>query len=576
MLPKPQARYGDVNLKFTPRLKQTLSPKLRVSARIRDNIMQASVGLLAFFALLGSLTADPLWARNLEDLKGIWVVESPSPEGMIAQTVEFSNDDRELTGEWRYWPKWGPVKIKLDEVKLNGNDVSFRQKFDPCNGPPRGICRGLSWEGHFDTANRLTMTWMGEDGVFGSTGVPVRIRTFRRITPADLARIKADAPTNIITHRVALPALHEVSPNGLALTPPMGWNSWNFFKETVNDKEVREIADALVSSGLRDAGYVYLNIDDGWQGRRDKNGTLHPNSKFPDMRALADYLHSKGLKFGIYTVIGPISCAGYVGSLGYERQDARTFAEWGTDYLKYDWCSAEPFYSFEPDGRALFQKMGDALRATGRPIVYSLSGPAPVWGRKVGGNLWRTGGDSVEGDQWASVSARFDADGDPQAGGPGGWNDPDMMLIGLSGLTNEESRTHFTLWSMLSAPLLLGNDIRTMPAAVKDILLNAEVISIDQDPLGRQGRRILKDGSREVWVKPLADGSTAVALFNRGKESSRISGRWLALGLKGSQSARDLWRHVDSNKESRGYDNLVPPHGSVLLRVRASGKSRGS
>jgi alpha-galactosidase len=302
------------------------------------------------------------------------------------------------------------------------------------------------------------------------------------------------------------------------------------------------------------------------------------------MKALADYVHAKGLKFGIYTTPGPVSCGGYVGSHGYETQDAQTFARWGVDFVFNDVCSAVAIYKTVPEMQALHQKMSEALRATGRPIIYKVHDAINVfddgravesWGRKVGANLWRTGEDSVDGDRWTSVSQRFERDGKPEDVGLGGWNDADTLLIGLSGVTTaykpltvEESRTHMTLWSILASPLILGNDVRNMTDDVKSILLNKEVIAVDQDSMGKQGRRIAQHELSEIWAKPLADGSMAIALFNRGAVESNISVNWADLGLTGVRTVRDLWRHADLGERSGGYSALVPSHGSVLLRVK--------
>jgi alpha-galactosidase len=300
---------------------------------------------------------------------------------------------------------------------------------------------------------------------------------------------------------------------------------------------------------------------------------LQPNSKFHDIKQLIDYVHSKGLKFGIYNSPGPLSCAGYIGTYGHETQDAQTFAAWGVDLLKYDYCSAGDLYASPAEMQAVYQKMGAALQATGRPIVYSLSQygmfDVGTWGRKVGGNLWRTGGDSIEGNRWGSLSERFEADGKPQDNGPGGWNDPDMMLIGNGGMTNDESRTNMTLWSILAAPLIIGNDVRRMTPDVRDILMNKEIIAVDQDRLGKQGRRIVKDGTSEVWIRPLSDGSTAVAIFNRGGDGVRVDVKWSALGLADEERVRDLWKHSDVGDLAGGYKTTVVSHGSVFLRATA-------
>jgi len=356
----------------------------------------------------------------------------------------------------------------------------------------------------------------------------------------------------------------------LAPTPPMGWNSWNKFAEKVDDKSVREMADAIVSSGMKDAGYVYVNIDDTWEGKRDAQGNIQSNSKFPDMKALADYVHSKGLKIGIYSSPGPKTCADYEGSYQHEEQDAKTWAAWGIDYLKYDWCSAEKVYK-PSDMQAVYKKMGDALKATGRPIVYSLCqyGLEKVWewGPSVGGNLWRTTGD-IE-DKWDSMaSIGFDKQvGHEKYAGPGHWNDPDMLEIGNGGMSKTEYRTHMSLWAMLAAPLLAGNDLRSMSAETKEILTNKEVIAIDQDKLGDQASRVSKDGAGEVWTRQLQNGDLAVGLFNRSEGMTNVTARWEILGLKGKHKVRDVWSHTDLGAVRDYYSAEVAAHGVILLRI---------
>ena len=356
----------------------------------------------------------------------------------------------------------------------------------------------------------------------------------------------------------------------LAPTPPMGWNSWNKFAEKVDDPAVRSMADAMVSSGMKDAGYIYVNIDDTWEGQRDAQGNIQSNSKFPDMKALAGYVHSKGLKIGIYSSPGPKTCAGYEGSYQHEEQDAKTWAAWGIDYLKYDWCSAEKVYK-PSDMPAVYKKMADALKATGRPIVYSLCqyGLQKVWewGASAGGNLWRTTGD-IE-DKWDSMSTiGFDKQTTLEKyAGPGHWNDPDMLEVGNGGMTNVEYQTHMSLWAMLSAPLLAGNDLRNMTPAIHDILTNKEVIAINQDKLGDQGRRFSKDGGGEAWYKQLANGDLAVGLFNRSEGMQSVVAQWEILGLKGKHKVRDLWTHTELGSFRDGYSAAVQAHGVILLRI---------
>ena len=369
--------------------------------------------------------------------------------------------------------------------------------------------------------------------------------------------------------KLPLPALKDVPYDGLAATPPMGWNSWNKFEDRVNDAIVREMADAMVTSGMRDAGYVYLNIDDTWEGVRDAKGNLGSNKKFPDMKALVDYVHARGLKFGIYSSPGPRTCAEYPGSYGHERQDAETFAAWGVDYLKYDWCGARMIYGSQ-DLQRVYQRMGDALLATGRPMVYSLceygDGHVEKWGAKTGGNLWRTTGDIR--DTWSSMRGNIERQA-PTApfAGPGHWNDPDMLEVGNGHMTDAEYRTHMSLWAVTAAPLLAGNDMRSMTPATKGILLNREVIAIDQDALGRQATPH-KQGTMETWVKPLADGSVAVAVVNLGNSEADVVVKAAELGLGDKAlSPRDLWAHSDVSFRDGIYTKKVASHDVLVLRV---------
>jgi alpha-galactosidase len=370
--------------------------------------------------------------------------------------------------------------------------------------------------------------------------------------------------------RIPPPALHDVEYNGLVRTPPMGWNSWNQFQSKIDDKTVREVVDVMVASGMRDAGYIYVNIDDTWEGVRDAQGNLTSNKKFPDMKALADYVHSNGMKFGIYSSPGPRTCAEYPGSYEHEEQDAKTFAAWGIDYLKYDWCGARMIYTHD-DLQPIYQKMGDALLKSGRPIVYSLCeygvGNVSQWGAKVGGNLWRTTGDIR--DEWARMTENIEKQV-PTApyAGPGHWNDPDMLEIGNGHMTDDEYRTHMSLWALSAAPLLAGNDIRNMTPATKEILLNREVIAVDQDALGKQATPV-KHGDLETWVKPLADGSVAVGVVNMGttEATASVNAQDLGLGNK-VKSARDLWRHTNITFHDGAYTAKIPSHGTLMLRLR--------
>jgi alpha-galactosidase len=332
---------------------------------------------------------------------------------------------------------------------------------------------------------------------------------------------------------------------------------------------VREVADAIASNGMKEAGYIYINIDDTWEGKRDDEGVLQTNEKFPDMKALADYVHSKGLKLGIYSSPGPQTCAGFEGSYEHEVQDAKSYAAWGIDYLKYDWCSATRVYKDEQMAE-VYRKMGAALQATGRPIVYSLCqyGRLKVgeWGKDAGGNLWRTTGDIS--DNWKSMSdIGFSQNGSEQYAGVGRWNDPDMLEVGNGGMTDTEYQTHMSLWSMLASPLLAGNDVRSMSPKTLEILTNKEVIAVDQDALGKQGHRVWQQGTNEIWVKPLSGGATAVAAFNRGDAASNVQVKWEDIGLKGKHSARDLWLHKDAPAAAE-LTAEIPSHGVMMMRVK--------
>jgi len=368
------------------------------------------------------------------------------------------------------------------------------------------------------------------------------------------------------------------TPSVIAATPPMGWNSWNHFHRNVDDATIRAQADAMVSSGMRDAGYLYINIDDTWEAaERDAQGNIQTNSKFPDMKALADYVHSKGLKLGIYSSPGAKTCAKYEGSLGHEEQDARTYAGWGIDYLKYDLCGLreqmKAASSPEEAHKIMFDayvKMRDALRHTGRPIVYSLCqyGNDAVWrwGTEVGGNLWRTTGDIS--DKYVSMSQiGFSQAGLARFAAPGHWNDPDMLEVGNGGMNADEYRTHMSLWAILAAPLLAGNDLSTMTPETIAMLTNRDVIAIDQDKAGKQGDRVWAEGPIEVWVRPLADGSKAIGIFNRHPSPIDAQVDLGRLGI-GKVKAKDVWQAKDLGTLPSVYSAKIPGHGVVLLRTQ--------
>lgn len=382
----------------------------------------------------------------------------------------------------------------------------------------------------------------------------------------------------------------------LALTPPMGWNSWNKFGGNINEQLIKEIADAMVASGMAAVGYEYINIDDTWQISRDDCGNILPDPiRFPTgMKALADYVHAHGLKLGLYSDRGTQTCAGRPGSYGYEVRDAATYASWGIDYLKYDNCHTLPERDAE-NGREDFTKMGEALRATGRPIVYSICAWwFHSWMPKVG-HLWRTTTDiednfdanyhgvvsliNKNGEHTGrfgsfttstATSAAYGPPGLAGYAGPGHWNDPDMLEVGNGGMTDIEYRTHFSMWAMMAAPLIAGNDLRLMDRQTREILLNEDVIAVDQDPLGVQGTPI--EGTSltlEVWSKRLAGTDTfAVALFNRTEAAADISVAWSELGIASdSATVRDLWAHADLGRISGQYTANVPSHGVVMLKV---------
>lgn len=537
--------------------------------------MKTSVALRCSFALglllaqfhLSSLASAQARVDSDDQLSGTWIAKMTTPmgeaeivyrlkvvEGKITgtQSLPFGDSpivDGEVNGAGFHFTvaleSFGEIQKREVTGKIVGDTLVLTPAFPP---PPPGMAPG------------------GSEGAAagGFRNQPV---IARKGTPAPSSR---PAPVDFKSlPKVELPALKKLPYNNLAKTPPMGWNSWNKFHTHIDDKIIREIADAAVDSGMRDAGYVYLVIDDGWQGKRDTNGTLQPNSNFPDMKALADYVHSKGMKLGIYSSPGPRTCGGFEGSYGHEEQDAKLFASWGMDYLKYDWCSASRIWKDE-DMRAVYQRMGEALQRSGRPIIYALCqyGRANVgdWGPLAGGNLWRTTGDIF--DRFSSMEKiGFSQNDWARFAGPGHWNDPDMLEIGNGGMSTEEYRTHFSLWAMLAAPLIAGNDLRQMNPEIKEILLNKEVIAIDQDSLGKAGTEISADGQIAIWAKPLASGDYALALFNRGANEQKTSIHYKQIGWTGKHRVRNLWTHsVEGPAEE--YSTSIPGHGVVMLQVQ--------
>jgi alpha-galactosidase len=376
-------------------------------------------------------------------------------------------------------------------------------------------------------------------------------------------------------------AFAQVQRDSLAQTPPMGWNSWNKFQCKVSEDLIKSIADAIATNGMKEAGYEYVVIDDCWQVSRDENGNIVADAQhFPSgIKAVADYVHSKGLKFGIYSDAGTKTCAGRPASQGHEYQDALQYARWGVDYLKYDWCNTGTRNAEEA-----YTTMSNALLSTGRPIVFSMCewGTAKpwLWGKGIG-NLWRTTGDisdHFEGrNKWPDGSCcslgMVDIvemqNGIETYAGPGHWNDPDMLEVGNGGMSNPEYQAHFSFWALLAAPLMSGNDVRSMTPEIKEILTNQEVIAIDQDKLGRQGRRLSKNGNLEIWARPLSDGGRAVILFNRGTAEGEIKVTWEQLAYPDHLSAkvRDLWAHKDLGSFTGAYSSKVAPHSVIMLKV---------
>ncbi|UOG74001.1 glycoside hydrolase family 27 protein [Hymenobacter tibetensis] len=372
----------------------------------------------------------------------------------------------------------------------------------------------------------------------------------------------------------------------LAMTPPMGWNSWNKFACNVDEKLIREVADAMISSGMKDAGYTYINIDDCWHGERDEKGFIQPDPKrFPSgMKALADYVHSKGLKFGVYSDAGSQTCGGRPGSRGYEFQDAMMYASWGVDYLKYDWCNTE---GLKAEGA--YKTITAALRKAGRPVVLSIcewGNDKPwEWGPSVG-HLWRTTGDiyncfdCIEDHgtwkSWGVMQILDKQDGLRKYAGPGHWNDPDMLEVG-NGMPINEDRAHFTMWSMIAAPLITGNDIRKMSKETASILTNKEVLAVNQDKLGVQGFKHSVKDSLETWLKPMADGRWAVTFLNRSKRTQAVSFDWQATSIVDDLSkaelnaktttykVRNVWAKKDVGTTKKAFSSTVPAHDAVLL-----------
>ena len=406
----------------------------------------------------------------------------------------------------------------------------------------------------------------------------------KMVSPAPLALTAALVLALFAPSAQADETLRAREPNGLAQTPPMGWNSWNRFGCNIDEAKIRAEADALASNGMKEAGYGYLVIDDCWQVARDEHGDILADpKKFPSgIKALADYVHSKGLKFGIYSDSGEATCQGRPGSRGREYQDAAQYARWGVDYLKYDWCNTENVSAIDA-----YDTMAGALRSTGRPIVFSIcewgqSRPW-TWVRQIGGNLWRTTSDIWDSfdrtghyGEWLSVLDIADRESGLDAyAGPGHWNDPDMLEVGNGGMTDAENRTHFALWAMLAAPLMAGNDVSAMPKETLAILTAPGVIAIDQDRLGKQARRYVKSPVDQIWKKPLSTGATAVMLINTSSEPRKVTTKLFNLDLnpEATFEVKDAWGQKSYAPVKGEIEVDLQPHASAVLVLTQRPKS---
>ena len=510
-------------------------------------------------------------AGATKDISGTWVAKEETPMGSLEIVYILNIHDGHITGQQSL--PFGDSPI-LDGV-LTGDSFHFTVELESFGSLSK---REVSGKIVGDSLV-LTPAMPGPPPDAEPSGTPAamappafHIREVTAVRGVPTRSYRAPSIDYVTLPKIDLPALRPITYNGLAKTPPMGWNSWNKFQTKIDDATVRGIADAMVSSGMKDAGYQYVVIDDGWQGSRDASGVLRPNPNFPDMKALTDYVHGRGLKIGIYSSPGPRTCGGFEGSYGHESQDAQQYAAWGMDYLKYDWCSASRIWK-DADMQAAYQKMGEALRATARPIVYALCqyGRAHVeqWGPQVGGNLWRTSGDIR--DRYESMTSIGFAQSDlASLAGPGHWNDPDMLEVGNGRMTDEEYRTHFSLWAMVAAPLIAGNDLRVMSSEIHEMLTNREVIAVDQDQLGAGGRELYQDGSIRVWSKALSSGDVAIAVFNTSLATASTTLTAPRLGVRGDFTIRELWSHKDLGVLPSNLKAEIPAHGVVMYRLRKS------
>ena len=445
---------------------------------------------------------------------------------------------------------------------------------------------------------------------FSASGLPPGLK-IDGSTGLITGKVKSAGSTDVVLHASNDAGRSErkfriVIGNQLALTPPMGWSTWDFLQAEASDQDVRAQADAMVATGLINHGYSYLNIDDGWSIKRagtkagvtprDPRGNILPNERFPDMNGLTAYLHGKGMKAGLYTSPSPLTCGKYEGSYGHEQQDADQLASWGFDLLKYDWCGYPAKDKSVAEMQKPYRLMGSILAAEPRDMLFSLCqygrGDVWTWGREVGGQLWRTTGDLAWGKKgiyssWDNIVADFDEGERGKSVGPGGWNDLDDLLLGRIAyipynqhppnvmidrrmpppLNPDEQYLQMSLWSLLSAPLLIGGDLTTIDSFSLSILSNDEVIAVDQDPLGRAATQVFQQEKLSVWVKELEDGSRAVGLFNLNDSELTVGAKWSDLGLTGKHQVRDLWRQKDLGQFDGEFHALVAPHGVVLVRI---------
>jgi PKD repeat protein len=533
--------------------------------KVADNITEKEI-----FEKELDISLPPLKGKEIQ-----FVFPKPTESSTIRYSFEFENESRTVKTEGIPYILTPPVKEK---PQINGALVY-------------GERPGKPFLYRIAATGKRPMT-------FGAKGLPSGL-SLNEKTGIIRGRVeKAGKYKVVLTAENKFGSdskvLEIVIGDKLALTPPMGWNSWNCWGLSVSQEKVYDAAMAFVKWGLADHGWTYVNIDDGWEiygkakGRkRSSNGEILTNEKFPDMKKLGDDIHALGLKFGIYSSPGPLTCGGYTASYGHEYQDARTFAKWGIDYLKYDLCSYRKMMKDQNSVEELmppYIKMHKALQKIDRDIVYSIceygNGKVWEWGEKVGGNLWRTTGDIW--DEWARLyEIGFGQAGLEKYAGPGHWNDPDMLVVGWVGwgphlhrtyLSPDEQYTHVSLWALLSAPLLLGNDLTKLDDFTLNLITNDEVIAIDQDKLGKQASRVMNVDSVQVWKKDLADGNVAVGIFNVSTENKDFDLDFAKIGLKGKLKLRDVWRQRNIGEYEGNYKLRLPAHGVKLFKIFLNGE----